>query len=110
MENIFQVIHDLFRTVLNEPPIRPKSLRNVVPNSLPSITIDPTGNRISDWLKQLGNNRLPVEALLIRVLQVKFPRLAELLTLLGVIQFEFKPESSGEESLDDLLLDWDKLE
>lgn len=112
MQNILEIINQWIQECFDDPPPVPSRFIKSVPNDLLNIQLDPTGDRIKEWLEKIKKLGSSSEAVLIRVLQIKFPRVAELLTLLGVIEFVFKdpPPNSGEGLVDDLQFNWSKIE
>ena len=109
LKEISSLIEECFNTV---PPRLPTTLRVPSVGEFTNIQIDPTGKGIQAWLNKIKALGSSSEAVLIRVLQIKFPRVAELLTLLGMIEFEFKdpPPNPGQAEVNDLKFNWNKIE
>lgn len=107
--SILKKISDLIDDCLTSPPPVPSSLKD--PNGEIAkprqLQIEPTGHGIEKWIGEIKKTADSSEPILIRVLQVKFPRVAEILTLLQVIKFTFEGNQIGVQTLG---LDWEKIE
>ncbi len=111
MANLLSTITHLFeRSLQGEPP--PPVILNGLGTKLSELldlSADGSGDGISRWLSKLheitGNTRLH-ETLLVRTLQMHFPRAAELLTLLGVVKFEYEIGDSIKPIA--FAIDWEK--
>ena len=108
MANILESLKSLITDSFAGEPAPPDILDGIRGriDELTNVSSDATGDGISRWLSKLHDithdTRLH-ETLLVRVLQVNFPRAAELLTLLGVIKFEWaagQPEKPVAFSID----------
>lgn len=94
------------------PPL-PSSLTALPDGSLDGLTVgtDPRGPGIDRWLALLRSLVADValrETLAVRVLQVKLPRVAEALTLLGVVDVTWE-EAGGVVKVRHLRIRWDRL-
>lgn len=85
--------------------------------SLFSLQLEPTGDGLERWLATLRSLLTDVEVretLLLRVLQVKLPRVAEALTLVGAVKatWQVTPDGAGGQKHTPITftLDWDALE
>jgi len=87
LKEISSLIDECFET---DPPQLPNKLKVPDADKITDIQMDSTGKGIQKWLGEIKTLGFSSEAVLIRVLQIKFLRVAELLTLLGVIEFVFK--------------------
>lgn len=94
MANILESITNLLKQCLEGEPPPPALLQGIGDKlaQLEQVSVDPSGDGIDNWLSKLreitGNKKLH-ETLIVRAVQMNFPRLAEGLTLLGVIGFEW---------------------
>ncbi len=109
LKEISSLIDECFET---DPPQLPNKLKVPDADKITDIQMDSTGKGIQKWLGEIKTLGFSSEAVLIRVLQIKFPRVAELLTLLGVIDFVFKdpPPNPGQGLVDDLQFNWSKID
>ena len=95
MTNILQSITNLLKTSLAGDPPPPAILETIGDrlDELLAVSVDPSGDGLERWLAALRaitqDTRLH-ETLIVRALQVHFPRAAELLTLLDVIGIEWE--------------------
>lgn len=94
MPNILESITNLITHSLEGEPPPPAILQTIAGRlaELEAVSIDPSGDGIDSWLRKLreiANDKRLHETLVVRAAQVNFPRLAETLTLLGVIGFEW---------------------
>jgi len=110
MANILQTITDLLKHSLSGTPLPPTNLANLDERlaRLSSASVDPSGAGIDRWLNELNalfdDTRLR-DTLLVRALQMHLPRLAEALTLLGVVVFEWDGHAPAAFRLDTSKLD-----
>lgn len=110
MANILASITSLLNSCIAGDPPPPQILLDIEPrlNELTAVTADPSGNGIASWLAKLrsitGDTRLQ-ETLIVRALQMHFPRLAETLTLLGIIGYEWDGEKPAAFSVN-----WNQLD
>ena len=94
MENLLSSITQLFKSSLAGDPPPPELLNGLDGrlNELLAVSADPSGDGINRWLSKLHDithdTRLH-ETLLVRTLQMHFSRAAEILTLTGIIKFEY---------------------
>lgn len=94
MSNLLTSITALLRDGMAGDPPPPANLLAIGDrlNELLAVSLDPSGEGIARWLDKLheiaGDAALR-ETLVVRALQMRFPRLAEALTLVGVIRFEW---------------------
>ena len=109
LKEISSLIDNCFK---KDSPRLPNKLRGPQVGEFTNIQTDPTGKGIQEWLEKIKALGSSSEAVLIRVLQIKFPRVAELLTLLRMIEFVFKdpPLNSGQGLVDDLQFNWSKID
>ncbi len=91
LESLTQVLQ---KSLAGDPPPPPILLpigdRLAV---LGAVSVDPSGEGIARWLatlRTITNDTRLHETLVVRALQMSFPRLAEALTLLGVISFQWE--------------------
>lgn len=94
------------------PPL-PTSLASLTVGSLDDLAVgtDPRGPGIDRWLALLRSRVSDVavrETLAVRVLQVKLPRVAEALTLLGAVEVVWE-EAAGVVQVRHLRIRWDRL-
>lgn len=94
MINLLTTLTQFLKSSLVGEPAAPAILNGLDTKleSLLALTSDPSGTGIGRWLAKLHDitrdTRLQ-ETLLVRTLQMNFPRAAEFLTLLGIIKFEW---------------------
>ena len=94
MATILESITDLLKKSLQGDPPPPAIIQNLGGrlDELLGVSLDPSGDGIDRWLGKLraitGDQRLR-ETLVVRAMQMSLPRLAEALTLLGVIGIEW---------------------
>jgi len=94
MPNILESMTNLLTHSLEGEPPPPAILQAISGRlaELEAVSVDPSGDGIDRWLGKLRaitqDTRLH-ETLVVRAVQMHFPRLAEALTLLGIIGFEF---------------------
>ncbi len=99
MANVLESVTKLLRTSLEGSPPPPPILQTIGPrlDALLDISIDPTGAGIDRWLRALRDitqdQRLH-DTLIVRALQMHFPRVAEALTALSLISFEWQPDNT----------------
>ena len=111
MSNILQTTTAWLKTgIAGDPP--PPALLETIGNRLDdllAVSVDPSGDGIERWLTALRaitqDNRLH-ETLIVRAVQVHFPRAAEALTLLGVIDIEWGPDDRPAA----FAIDWQQLD
>lgn len=107
--NILESLTGLLRSSVEGDPPPPALLDGLSDRlgGLADVSVDPSGDGIDQWLIKLhsitSDTRLH-ETLLVRVLQVHFPRVAESLTLLGIIGFEYENGSASA-----FRVDWQQL-
>lgn len=97
MVNILSTIQNLIKDCLAEQPGEPPLPTILVgaANQLQplfNLQLEPTGSGLDEWLAQfraLTQNDDLRETLIVRLLQVKLPRLAEALTLVGLVDAEW---------------------
>lgn len=97
MANILGTIQDLIKGCLSGQPGDPPLPTILVQASdqlepLFNLQLEPTGSGLDQWLAQfraLTQNDDLRETLLVRLLQVKLPRVAEALTLVGLVDAEW---------------------
>ncbi len=105
MANILESVTGLLTKALEGDPPPPAILQTIGPrlDQLLAVSVDPSGDGIARWLATLraitGDTRLH-DTLVVRALQVHFPRLAEALTLVGVIGFEWDGATPAAFSID----------
>ncbi len=112
MANILSTITDLLKKAIDGTPPPPDILLGINDqlNDLLAVSVDPSGDGISRWLSKLHeitNNTRLHETLLVRTLQIHFTRVAELLTLLGIIKFEWADGDLSKPVA--FSIDWDKF-
>jgi hypothetical protein len=113
MTNILESITNLLTKSLEGDPAPPAILQNIGErlNDLLAVSVDPSGDGIDRWLGKLRaitNDTRLHDTLLVRAVQMNFPRLAETLTLVGIIGFEWEGStpaafSINRQKLSDLL-------
>ncbi len=95
MTTILESITNLLKNSLAgdpEPPTILQSIGNRL-DELLAVSLDLSGDGIDRWLSKLRaltNDKRLQDTIVVRAMQVNFPRLAEALTLLGVIGFEWE--------------------
>ncbi len=118
MANVLQSVTDLLRTCLAGDPPPPALIATLGPRieQLAAVSVDPSGAGIDRWVTQLRalvtDERLR-DTLVVRAVQMSLPRLAEVLTLVGVVEIEWTPGAPDvpaafgirKDKLDDLLAD-----
>lgn len=98
MATILESITDLLKKSLQGDPPPPAIIQNLGGrlDELLGVSLDPSGDGIDRWLGKLraitGDQRLR-ETLVVRAMQMSLPRLAEALTLLGVIGIEWNGDT-----------------
>lgn len=113
LANILQSVTDLLAKSLQGDPPPPALISSLGPriDQLKAVSVDPSGAGIDRWVNQLralvSDDRLR-DTLVVRAVQTGFPRLAETLTLLGVVEVEWDGASPAAfrirtDRLDDLL-------
>jgi hypothetical protein len=90
MATILESVTKLLQSCLGDDPPRPDVLRQLDATlpGLMEVGIDPTGDGIDAWLQKLNSitgDPAVRESLIVRALQIHTPRLAEALTLAGII-------------------------
>jgi hypothetical protein len=99
MGNILQTLTEVLQSGLAGEPPPPPILQTIAGrlNELTSVSLDPSGAGIDRWLRALhaitGDQRLH-DTLIVRTLQMRFPRVAEALTALGLIGFEWAADNT----------------
>jgi hypothetical protein len=114
MANFLQTLTQFLKDSVGDPDVEPKLptvLRNAGAQieSLLQFSSGLDGSGIQQWIEQFKNlitSDIIRDALAVRALQMRFPRLAEALTFLGIITFEFEPNNAGVKTLK---LDWARL-
>lgn len=92
MPNLLQTISNLLSDCFNSELPLPSNISNLKDKlgELSSLNADANGAGIDKWIKRFkeitGDDALR-DTLLVRVLQVNFPRVAEFFTMLGIIRF-----------------------
>lgn len=109
MANILESITNLLKHSLEGEPPPPAILQNIGGRlaELEAVSFDPSGDGIDRWLGKLHeitNDTRLQETLVVRAVQMNFPRLAEALTLLGIIGFEWEGDKPAAFSIN-----WDGL-
>lgn len=95
---ILETLSALLKKCLEGDPPPPAILQNLGPqlNDLLAVSLDPSGDGIERWLAKLrsiATDQRLRETLLVRALQMSLPRLAEALTLLGVVGVEWNGDT-----------------
>lgn len=95
MTTMLESITHLLKKSLEGDPVPPAILQNIGArlDELLAVSLDPSGSGIDRWLGKLRaitNDKRLQDTLVVRAMQMNFPRLAEALTLLGVIGFEWE--------------------
>ena len=109
MSNILESMTNLLKNSLDGDPPPPAILQNIGGrlNELLAVSVDPSGDGIDRWLtklREIADDTMLRESLVVRAVQMNFPRLAEALTLLGIIGFEWDGNRPAAFSID-----WDQL-
>lgn len=94
MANILGTITDLLKNSIAGVPPPPANIQNLGArlNDLTQISADASGEGIDRWLtkfRELTGDVVLRETLVVRALQMNFPRVAETLTLLEIITFSW---------------------
>lgn len=115
LANILQSVTELLKKCLEGDPPPPALISTLGPRieQLMQVSVDPSGAGIDRWVRQLHALIADVrsrDTLIVRAVQMNFPRLAEALTLLGVVEIEWEgtvPDAFRirEDRLDDMLSD-----
>src|SRR5207247_839499 len=105
MANILESVTNLLKNSLGGDPPPPAILQTISGrlDDLLAVSVDPSGDGIDRWLaklRALANDTRLHDTLLVRAVQMRFPRLAEALTLLGVIGFEWEGSTPAAFSID----------
>ncbi|GAA8847017.1 hypothetical protein DUHN55_21920 [Helicobacter pylori] len=118
MADLLATLGTALRDCLRQPPASglpplPTGLAALAPMALDDLAVgtDPRGPGIDRWLALLRSRVTDVavrETLAVRALQVELPRVAEALTLLGVVQVTWE-ESGGVVQVRHLRIRWDRL-
>jgi hypothetical protein len=95
MANILESLTQVLQKSLAGDPPPPPILLPIGDRlaELGAVSVDPSGEGIARWLatlRTITNDTRLHETLVVRALQMSFPRLAEALTLLGVISFQWE--------------------
>lgn len=111
MGNILQSLTKLLQDSLEGEPPPPVNLQSIGErlSELGNISIDPSGAGIDRWLRALDsitNDQRLKDTLVARALQMHFPRVAEALTALGLIGFEWTADNTPAA----LTLNWSQLD
>jgi hypothetical protein len=99
MANILQSLTEVLQSSLAGEPPPPAILQPIGGrlNELTAISLDPTGAGVDRWLRTLhaitADRRLH-DTLVVRALQMRFPRVAEALTALGLIGVEWAADNT----------------
>jgi uncharacterized protein DUF6603 len=98
LSNILQSATDLLQKALESDPPPPAILNALGPRlaQLTAISVDPSGDGIDRWiatLRSITNDDELHETLIVRAVQMRFPRLAEALTLLGIITYTWQGQT-----------------
>jgi hypothetical protein len=109
MSNILVSMTNLLKNSLDGDPPPPAILQNIGDrlDDLLDVSVDPSGDGIDRWLgklREITNDKRLHETLIVRAVQINFPRLAESLTLLGIIGFEWDGNKPAAFSIN-----WDQL-
>lgn len=112
MANVLESLSRLIDTGIAGDPPPPDILLGIQGRlgELLALSVDPSGDGISRWLAKLHDitkdTRLH-DTLIVRVLQMKFTRAAEFLTLLGVIDIQWAPGDPAKP--ESFSIDWNKF-
>lgn len=92
MANILFTISEILKKSIAGTPPPPVIIQNIAPrlDDLMQVSADASGDGIDRWLtkfRELTGDETLRETLLVRALQMNFPRVAETLTLLEIITF-----------------------
>ena len=101
MSFLLTEITDALRAAVNDPILPlPTVLENVQDtlNQLSMLTTDWT--QLNTWLNTLNTLPTVADSLLVRALQIRYPRVAEALTILGIIQYQYQNDQLNSFSLD----------
>lgn len=95
MSNILQSLTDLLTSSVDGSPEPPAILTGLRPRlaELTAVSVDPTGDGVDRWLttlRSITSDDGLHDTLLVRTVQMHFPRLAELLTMLKIFDFEWQ--------------------
>jgi hypothetical protein len=98
VSNILQSATDLLEKALEGEPPPPAILQGLGPRlaELTAISVDPSGDGIDRWittLRSITNDDELHETLIVRAVQMRFPRLAEALTLMGIITYAWQGQT-----------------
>jgi hypothetical protein len=110
MANILETVTNLLKSSIEGDPPPPAILQTIGPRlgELTAVSVDPSGDGIDRWLATLHsitNDTRLHDTLVVRAIQMRFPRLAESLTLLGIIGVEWGGTSPAAFSIDRQKLD-----
>jgi hypothetical protein len=110
LANILETITDLLKKSIEGDPPPPAILQTIGGrlDELTVVSVDPSGDGIDRWLAtlhSLTNDQRLLDTLLVRAVQMHFPRLAESLTLLGIIGAEWDGTTPAAFSIDRQRLD-----
>ena len=109
MANILDTISRFLEEALGNEPPKPQILEDttVQLGNLKQVSTDASGAGIVQWLnefKTIVTSRELRETLLVRAMQIHFPRLGEVLALLGVVNVEWQGKKPRH-----FTIDWNKL-
>lgn len=107
--NILESATDLLTKALDGDPPPPAILNALAPRlaQLTAVSVDPSGDGIDRWittLRSITNDDELHETLIVRAVQMRFPRLAEALTLLGVITYSWQGQTPRAFGIDQVRL------
>jgi len=110
MPTILDTLTNLLKKSVEGDPPPPAILQNIGDrlNELTAVSVDPSGGGIDRWLstlRSITHDTRTHETLVVRALQMHFPRLAEALTLLNIVGF---PEWDGDTPLS-FSINWARL-
>lgn len=105
MANMLESVTNLLKKSLEGEPPPPAILNSIGDRlgELLAVSVDPSGAGIERWLAKLRaitNDTRLHDTLIVRALQMQFPRLAEALTLISVIGFEWQGTTPAAFSID----------
>lgn len=105
LANLLESITNFLKTSLDGNPQPPAILQGLGGriDELLAVSVDPSGDGIDRWLARLRalvNDTRLRDTLIVRAVQMRFPRLAEALTLVGVIGFEWDGATPAAFSID----------